>query len=96
MSPSFPTRVYRLLWPALLFALCLLPGSASAAPAPDATDRFYDPESVQTIHLEIKGEDLDRLRRALPRRISVPGTFRWNDQTLENGVDSRISADFHR
>ena len=39
---------------------------------------------MQTIHLEIKSEDMDRLQRALPRRISVPGTFRWNDQMLEN------------
>ena len=84
MSPSLPIRVHRLRWLALLFALRLLPGSTAAAPAPDATDGFYDPESVQTIHLEIKSEDLDRLQRALPRRISVPGTFRWNDQTLQN------------
>jgi hypothetical protein len=68
----------------LLFALRLLPGLAAAASAPDGTDRFYDPESVQTIHLEIKSEDLDRLQHALPRRISVPATFRWNDQTLQN------------
>ena len=84
MNPSLPTRVHRLRWLALLFALRLLSGSVAAAPEPDATDRFYDPESVQTIHLEIKSEDLDRLQRALPRRISVPGTFRWNDQTLQN------------
>ena len=59
------------------------PPRASAAPAPDATDRFYDPAVVQTIDLEIKPEDLDRLDRALPRRIYVPGAFRWNDQTLQ-------------
>ena len=84
MSPSLPTRVHRLRWLALLLVLRLLPGSVAAAPVPDPTDPFYDPESVQTIHLEIKSEDLDRLQRALPKRSSVPGTFRWNDQTRQN------------
>jgi hypothetical protein len=52
--------------------------------AADVTGQFYDPGSVQTIHLEIKSEDLERMQRALPKRITVPGSFRWNDQTLEN------------
>ena len=56
--------------------------AASAAAADDPSDRFYDPAVVQTIHLEIAPEDLDRLHRALPQRISVPGVFRWGDQTL--------------
>lgn len=59
---------------ALLFALCFAAGTALAAPAADATDQFYDPEAVQTIHLEIKAEDLDRLHRALPQRIYVAFT----------------------
>jgi hypothetical protein len=55
---------------------------AAAAPREDAAGRFYDPEAIQTIHLEIAPEDLDRMHRALPRRIYVPGTFRWNDWAL--------------
>jgi len=55
---------------------------AAAAPRVDVAGRFYDPEVVQTIRLEIAPDDLDRLHRALPRRICVPGTFRWNDVTL--------------
>jgi spore coat protein CotH len=51
---------------------------------PNGTDQFYDADSVQTIHLDVKSEDLERLQRALPRRIYVPATFRWNEQTLEN------------
>ncbi len=39
---------------------------------------------MQKVYLEIKPEDLDGLHRALPRRICVPGTFRWNDQTLQH------------
>ena len=38
----------------------------STVAAQDAADRFYDPEAVQTIRLEIKPEDLNRLQRALP------------------------------
>ena len=55
---------------------------AAAAQREDLAGGFYDPDVVQTIHLEITTEDLDRLQRALPRRIYVPGTFRWNDVTL--------------
>jgi hypothetical protein len=54
------------------------------APPGDATDQFYDPGVLQTIHLEVKPEELDRLHRALPQRIFVPATFRWNDQVLAN------------
>ncbi|MCC7373718.1 MAG: CotH kinase family protein [Verrucomicrobiales bacterium] len=35
---------------------------------------------MQTIHLEIGADDLQRMQGALPRRISVSGTFRWNDE----------------
>ena len=52
------------------------------AASQEATSLFYDPEVVQTIRLEIQPEDLDRLQRALPERIYVPGTFRWNDVAL--------------
>jgi spore coat protein CotH len=57
--------------------------TASAAPAADPTDGFYDPATVQTIYLEIKAQDLERMHRALPQRICVPGTFRWKDQKFE-------------
>ncbi len=50
--------------------------------AQSPADHFYDPVVVQTIRLEVSAEDVDRLQRALPRRIYVPGTFRWNDQSV--------------
>jgi spore coat protein CotH len=50
----------------------------------DAADPFYDPRAVQTIHIEIKAEDLDRMQRALPKRITVPGAFRWNGITIKH------------
>ena len=67
----------------LALALRLVVVIASAAPAADPTDGFYDPETVQTIHLDIKAQDLERMHRALPQRICVPGTFHWKDQKLE-------------
>lgn len=76
----FPSR----RWVGLLLTFRTLAGTVTAAPAADATDGFFDPQSVQTIHLEIPPENLERLHRALPRRICVPGTFRWNDQTVEH------------
>ncbi len=57
-------------------------GVVVAAPAQDAADRFFAPEIVQMIRLEIPPADLEQMHRALPRRITVPGTFRWNDQTF--------------
>ena len=80
MKRSIQTCLGGLRWFALVIALRFLPVEAAAA---DDTE-FYDPESVQQIRLEIKPEDLDRLHRALPRRICVPGTVRWKDQTLQN------------
>ena len=67
-----------------VLAPLMTPSRAADAPTVDASDRFYNPESVQEIHLKVKPEDLDRLHRALPRRICVPGTFRWNDLTLQS------------
>ena len=49
----------------------------------DAADQFYNSSVVQSVHLEIKTADLEQLQRALPKRITVPGTFRWNDKTIE-------------
>lgn len=66
----------------LAAAVLLSLGPVRAAPPTDASDPFYDPADLATIALEILPDDLDRIRRALPRRISVPGTFRWKDQTL--------------
>ena len=46
---------------------------------------------MQTIRLEIKPDDLNRLHRALPRRIHVPATFRWNEQVFD-GVGVRYKG----
>jgi hypothetical protein len=67
---------------AMFLTLLFWAGVVLGAPVRDAADRFYDPEVVQAIRLEIKPEDLDRLHRALPERIYVPATFRWTGLTL--------------
>ncbi len=54
------------------------------AAAADMTDEFFAPEHVQKIDLEIEPNALERLQRALPQRIYVPGTFRWNGRALQN------------
>ena len=64
------------------FALSLSVGLASVGLGDNAADQFYDPNVVQTIRLEVKPEDLDRLHQALPQRINVPAAFRWNDQAF--------------
>ncbi|MCL4787563.1 MAG: CotH kinase family protein [Verrucomicrobia bacterium] len=84
MTVSLQSWVNGLCWLPLLFALRLAAPTANAAAATDVTGRFYDPGVVQNVHLEIKQEDLDRMHRALPQRIYVPGNFRWNDQVLTN------------
>ena len=45
-------------------------------------DEFYQNDKVQTIHLTISQENLKRMHDALPERIYVPGTFRWEDAKL--------------
>jgi len=82
MDAPIQTCVRRLRWVALLPALFSVGVDTPVAAATNATDQFYGPEVVQTVHLEINPEDLGRMHQALPRRIYVPGNFRWNDQTL--------------
>ncbi|HOK78679.1 MAG TPA: CotH kinase family protein [Verrucomicrobiota bacterium] len=73
-----------------LVAQVMLPGTLSVVWAAglgsstggDGSELFYAPDKVQTIYLEIASDDLDRMHRALPERIYVAGSFRWNDQSL--------------
>lgn len=91
---SVERRVSRrlLAWAAVLLAVAA-PGTGRANPEQAA---FYDPATVQTIHLEIAPEDLRRLDGALPERIYVPGAFRWNDQTVRNiGIRYKGNSSSH-
>jgi hypothetical protein len=83
---------------ALGFASWLLAGPVTDTRPATATDSFYDPKVVQTIHLTITTNDLDRMQRALPERIFVSGEFRWNDQTVRQvGIryKGNSSSDVH-
>jgi spore coat protein CotH len=66
--------------------------NTQTARAEDGASSFFDPASVQVIHLDIPRADLDRMHLALPKRISVPATFRWGGQTLRD-VGVRYKGD---
>ena len=48
----------------------------------DLASEFYRSGSIQSIELTVSPEDLAKLQRALPERIYVPATFRWQDTTI--------------
>lgn len=48
-----------------------------------AQEEFYDPDTIQTVHLEVADEDIQRMLAALPQRIYVPATFRWGDVSMD-------------
>lgn len=70
----------RLICAVWLLAL-LAPGIRAASPG---QADFYNPESVQTLRLEISPAHLRQLKEALPKLIYVPGTLRWRDQVVTN------------
>ena len=68
------------------------PNAAFAKSADAGLDDFYRPDEVQSIHLRVAEDDLQRMRAALPERISVPASFRWRDISVEN-VAIRFKGD---
>lgn len=74
---------------AALLLICLA-NPLPAAPYQDMRDsaksgqqKFYQADSVQTVHLKITESDHHRMIDALPECIYVPASFQWNDVTLE-------------
>lgn len=55
-----------------------------AAEPEDRTVEFYATDAVQDIELVIAAADQQAMFDALPEQIYVPGTFKWNDVTIEN------------
>lgn len=49
-----------------------------------AADEFYQRDAVQSVYLQVAEEDLARMRAALPKRITVRGSFRWRNISIEN------------
>jgi spore coat protein H len=73
------------------FRICCVVATSLAmlAPSTAASQQkklaaFYSPDTVQTIHLQVKSEDLQKMKAALPKRIYVPASFRWRDITITN------------
>ena len=54
-------------------------------------EEFYAPAVVQTVHLDIADEELQRMQDALPERIYVPAAFRWRDIEVE-----RVAGEIQR
>lgn len=75
----------------VLSSICLAFSVQQACVAQAAdTDRahsaetFYRSDEVQTVHLTIDPQELKRMQAALPERISVKGSFRWKDISVDN------------
>ena len=68
------------------------PNAAFAKSADAGPDDFYRLDEVQSIHLRVAEDDLQRMRAALPKRISVQASFRWRDISVEN-VAIRFKGD---
>jgi len=98
-------RLVAALWLVLLPSACrndAAPPASRPAPVPGEELRgrarpdprlqdFYAPDTVQTVQLTISPADLRRMQAVLPERIYVPGSFRWNDITVE-GVGIRYKG----
>lgn len=80
LSSASPLRMRQRPIALAVIGLLLGFGRVPTAEGEAGSDRFFDPSVLQTIYLEIGAEDLERMQRALPRRIWVPGTFGWNDR----------------
>jgi len=68
---------------------CVATTIATLAPSIAASQQkklatYYSPDTVQNIHLQVKSEHLQKMKDALPKRIYVPGSFRWRDITITN------------
>ena len=61
-----------------------IPNAAFGESADAGSDDFYRLDEVQSIHLSVAEDDLQRMRAALPERISVRASFRWRDISVEN------------
>ncbi|MCH2126745.1 MAG: CotH kinase family protein [Pirellulaceae bacterium] len=58
--------------------------SGGAADAREKAASFYQADKIQSIYLQISVANLAKMKAALPERIYVSATFRWQDQTIDN------------
>lgn len=59
-------------------------------------DKFYRPDQVQDVYLQIAPDELRRMRDALPKRIYVPGSFRWGDVSIDQvGIRFKGNSSSH-
>ncbi|MDA1230582.1 MAG: CotH kinase family protein [Planctomycetota bacterium] len=75
--------------PLLVMSLFLHEAQNAAAQSPDAVevstiDDFYQHDEVQSFHLSVAEQDLQRMHAALPERIFVKASFRWREVSIDN------------
>ena len=74
----------------------LTPPKNPETTTPQDSAIFFDPHQIQVIHLQVRDSDLEKMKSTLPRRIYVPATFRWENQTIENvGVRYKGNSSSH-
>ena len=86
-----PVRFFTLVW------LLVSAGDRARCQSPQASQdsstqsqrRFYQPDVVQSVHLQISPADQIRMMDALPDCVYVPASFRWRDARL-----SRVAVRF--
>ncbi len=62
----------------------------------NASHAFYSRAVIQEVQLEIPNAERERLYAALPQRVYVRGTFRWNDTLVENvGIRFKGNSSSH-
>jgi spore coat protein CotH len=72
----------------LAITMVIAHGRISAAQTSKATEvsenDFYRPDEVQSIHLQVAEDELNRMRTALPERVYGRASFRWRDISIDN------------
>ena len=61
--------------------------NTNAAPAKSAefgVADYYRADEVQSVYLQVKKEDLQRMKAALPERIYARASFKWRDLSVDN------------
>ena len=90
-----PNAAQRTIWLQLAVVLILVLSAeqfisaqeldqATAKPAVTESDDYYRADEVQSVHVQVAKEDLQRMKAALPERIAVKASFRWRHVILEN------------
>lgn len=68
----------------VLAVVFIIAEQITSAQNPLPLEDFYRPDEVQTVHLTVDKNELQRLQTALPERIFVKASFKWRDISYDN------------